>query len=151
MRRGVGLSLIGLSSWLLACTSSLLSPGEVFELSRAERRWAARSFQAYSFEYQLICFCPPQVVRVSVNDGQVVGVVTVANDSALAPQQWAYFPTIDTLFAEIRRLSHEHDLRDVKVEYDPALGYPTLIETISQPSIADGGSAQYVRSLVATP
>ena len=151
MRRRVAISLIGVSSCLLACTSPL-SPTEVLELGRAERRWAARQFDAYTFEYRVSCgLCPPffyQLTRVSVYQGQVYSVVYVANDSALAPEESAYFPSVDSLFAEIRRLPHEDWVRDVKVEYDPALGYPTLIEAISHPNIADAGGAEYIRNLV---
>lgn len=127
----------------------------MFELGRAERRWAARPFQDYSFEYQVSCgLCSRFFVewtRVSVANGHVVGVVYVASDSALPQEQWAYFPTVDTLFAWIRSASHEDGMKDVKVEYDPALGYPTLIETISDPYIPDAGHGESVRNLVAIP
>lgn len=154
MQRGVLLSLIGLSSCLLAC-SSPLSSKEVLELGQAEARWAARPFQAYSFEYQISCgLCPyifVRMTRVSVNNGQVVGVVFVANDSALSPQDRAYFPTIDTLFAQIRREAKDNSVKDLKVEFDPELGYPTVIRTISDPYFADAAGATYISNLVPTP
>ena len=152
--RALHVSLIGLSGCLLACTSPL-SPHEVLELGRAQARWAARPFQAYSYEYIISCgLCRSfftRLTRVSVNNGQVVGVVFVANDSALSPQDWTFFSTIDSLFARIRRYAHEDWVQDVRVEFDQQLGYPTLISTIAQPNIADAGGAEYIRNLIPAP
>ena len=161
MRRAVGFSLIGLSSCLLACTSSPsspppLSPSEVLELRQAEARWATRPFQSYTYEYSRICygFCvmgPPQPIRVIVNNGQVVGAVVVANDSALSIQG-TYFKTVEGLFAEIESDAHDDWVRDVKVEFDPRWGYPTFIGWSPKPISPDvGGADEHMRNLTPTP
>lgn len=152
--RHLAVSVIGLSTCLVACTAPL-SPGEVFALADAKARWAARPFQSYTYEYSVSCgFCAYffyRPTRVSVNNGQVVGVVVVANDSAFSPQDWKYFATIDDLFARIPQYAREDWVRDVKVEYDPQWGYPTLISTPAKPGIADVGGAEYIRNLVPAP
>ena len=154
MPRHARISLIGLLSCLLACTSPL-STDEVLALAKAEARWAARPFQAYSYEYAISCGECPDIfrrsTRVSVNNGQVVGVVVVVNDSALPAQDWTSFTTIDGLFARIRSYPQEDWVRDVTVEFDPQFGYPTLISTLAKPGIQDAGAAEYIRNLVPTP
>ena len=155
MPRHTRIPLIGVLSSLLAACSSPLSPREVLALGKAKARWEARSFQAYSYEFVISCGECPDVVRqwarVAVSNGQVVGVVRVANDSALSPQYWTSFTTVDGLFARIARYQHEDWVRDVIVEFDPQLGYPTLISTFAKPGIQDAGAAQLTRNLVPTP
>ena len=55
------------------------------------------------------------------------------------------------LFAQIRRYQDEDWVRDVVVEFDPQLGYPTSIGTFSKAGIMDAGATQFVRNLVPTP
>src|SRR5438094_10570530 len=96
--------LILVTCLLVACTSPL-SPSEILELNRAEARWAARPFSAYSYEIATACGeCPAlmqQLVRVSVEDDHVVGGVLVASDSALPPSALTSFTTVDGPFARI--------------------------------------------------
>ena len=146
--------LVGLLSCVLSACTSPLSPGEVLALSQAESRWAARPFQAYTYEIATSCGeCPDlfrQTARVAVSSGQVVGVVLVANDSALAPEDRGSFTSVDGLFAQIRRYQNEDWVRDVVVTFDPHLGYPTSISTFAKAGIMDAGATQYIGHLVAT-
>ena len=155
MPRHLRIPLVGLLSCVLSACTSPLSPGEVLALSQAESRWAARPFQAYTYEIATSCGeCPDlfrQTSRVAVRSGQVVGVVLVANDSALAPEDRASFTSVDGLFAQIRRYQDEDWVRDVAVTFDPQLGYPTSISTFAKAGIMDAGATQYIGHLVATP
>lgn len=155
MRRSA-LSLFGFSSWLLtACSSSPLSPGELLTLRQAETRWAARSFQAYSYETRTSCGECPHVIRewarVTVGDGSITGVVLVANDSTLPVQDWISFTTVDGLFARIRTYQHADWVRDVIIEFDPQLGYPVRIDVFANPGIMDAGGAQFTRHVAPIP
>ena len=155
MLRDPRVPFIGLLSCVLTACTSPLSPGELLALRQAEARWAARPFQAYTYETVTSCGeCSDivrQAVRVAVSSGQVVGVVLVANDSALAPQDRTSFTSVDGLFARIRRYQDEDWVRDVVVEFDPQLGYPTSIGTFPKAGIMDAGATQFVRNLVPTP
>jgi hypothetical protein len=146
------IAVIGLLSCFAAACSSSLSPKEVLALGRAEALWAARPFDSYTYETVISCGECPDVMRhsarVLVSNGKVVGAVLVANDSVLSPTS---FVTIDGLFAQIRRYQHEERVRDVIVAYDPQLGYPTSISTFAKSGIMDGGGAQYISNLIATP
>jgi len=155
MPRHTRVLLIGVLSCLLAACSSPLSPAEVLALRNAKARWAARPFQAYSYEFVISCGECPDVVRqwarVAVSNGQVVGVVHVASDSALSPQYWTSFTTVDGLFARIEGYQHDDWVKDVIVEFDPRLGYPTVISTFAKPGIQDADAVQLARNLVPTP
>ena len=155
MPRHTRVLLIGVLSCLLAACSSPLSNNEVLALGRAKARWAARPFQAYTYDFVISCGECPDIVRqwarVAVSNGQVVGVVRVANDSALSPQDWTSFTTVDGLFARIERYQRDDWVRDVIVEFDPQLGYPTRISTFAKPGIQDADADQIARNLVPTP
>jgi len=155
MLRHPSVPLTGLLSCLLTACTSPLSPGEVLALSKAEARWAARPFQAYTYEIVTSCGeCPDlfrHTARVAVSSGQVVGVVLVANDSALAPGDRTSFVSVEGLFAQIRRYQHEDWVRDVVVAFDPQLGYPTSISTFAKAGIMDAGASQFISNLVPAP
>ncbi len=143
-----------LSSLVGACTSPL-SPREALELNRAEARWAARPFRAYSYEIATACGeCPAlmrQLVRVSVEDDHVVGGVLVASDSALPPGALTSFTTVDGLFARIRGYQHQDWLQDVIVTFDPQLGYPRSIDVFARTGIMDADYGQFTQNLRPTP
>src|SRR2546425_12404295 len=155
MPRHTRVPLIGVLSCLLAACSSPLSSREVLALGKAKARWAARPFQAYNYESAISCGLCPRIVqqwaRVAVSNEQVVGVVLVANDSALSPPDWTSFTTVDGLFARIERYQHDDWVRDVIVEFDPQFGYPTRISTFAKPGIQDADADQLTRNLVPTP
>jgi hypothetical protein len=59
------------------------------------------------------------------------------------------FPTVEEVFSYVRRAPDQDWVEDVQVEFDPLLGFPTLVSSISKPNIADAGGALYLRN--ATP
>jgi hypothetical protein len=141
------------SAALLGC-STPLAPVELRDLVRAEARWAARPFADYSFETRSACFCPPpatQWARVEVRHGIVARVVIVESGADVAPEQLAWFPTIEELFESIRSFRETSGVKDVDAEYDPDLGYPTLVDVIPAENIADGGLTRFARNAAPLP
>ena len=146
--------LVGILAGSVVACSSPLSPAESLRLQEAEARWAARPFQAYSFEMRVSCFCAPvlnQWSRVEVVNGTVTRVVTIASGNEVSPAERSYFPTVERLFADIRRATGEDWVRDIEVEFDPALGFPTLIRFEPERDVIDGGSSYELRNASALP
>ena len=138
---------------LWACDSPL-SPRELRALSDAEARWAHRGFQDYTFETMRSCFCDPLVTqwaRVEVRGGVATRVVFLETGAEVSPQQRGYFATVDGLFDRIRRATSDEALDDIKVQFDPVLGFPTRIVFQAKPDILDGGSATYARNVAPIP
>ena len=139
---------------MMCCvTSTCSSPTSLLDeqaLSRAEARWAARSFDSYSYETVTSCGeCPTEVARqtrVEVRSGIVSAAVVVVNDSLLPTV--AGFMTIDGLFAKIRGYPRDVWLSEVRVDFDPQLGYPTKIRVFGKPGIMDAGYDVFIGRLV---
>lgn len=152
--RGIVLGLLAIGSALLGSCRPPLSVDEVFALKEAEARWAARPFADYSFETSVSCFCDPELsqwARVEVSTGVVTRVVLLADGHEVDPAQRAYFPTVQRLFDGIREASHDGSVRDVSVQFDPQLGYPTLINIAPERNVMDGGSVRYARNAAPRP
>jgi Family of unknown function (DUF6174) len=153
MRGSYGVILAVVLPLLSACESPL-SPRELRALSDAEARWARRGFQDYTFETMRSCFCNPlltQWARVEVRGGVVARVVILETGADVSPQERGYFPTVEGLFDSIRGSTADESLDDIKLEFDPALGFPTRIIRQAKPNILDGGSATYARSVAPIP
>jgi len=139
---------------LLGACSSLTSPlsrEERRQLDAAEIRWKARTFQDYSYEIRVDCFCAPEITRwtrVDVRGGQVVDAEAVESDPFPITTLSLWHP-IDTLFAVIRRSAADNSsyLDDVDVEFDHTLGYPTRIELRAKKNVADGGALYLLREV----
>jgi len=139
---------------LLSACESPLSPSELRTLAEAEARWTHRSFQDYSFEIRRSCFCEPSVTqwaRVEVLGGVVSRVVLLESGMEVSPEQRGRFPTVEGIFASIRAATEDESLEDIKVEFDPELGFPTRVMFEAKPDILDGGSATYLRSVAPIP
>ena len=144
------------SAMLTACDSSgIAGPGDVRRLAEAKQRWESRSFPDYTYEIRTGCFCPPEVnqwSRVEVRNGVVVDVDAVDPDPNYPITTISYWQPIDTLFAHIERAISESGFNSVyarvDVTYDSQLGFPTSIEYVSKPNIADAGASISVRNVV---
>ena len=144
---------IGLMSFVVAACSSPTSPLDGRALSRAEARWAARPFDSYTYETVTSCGECPDIVRrqtrIEVRNGRVSAAVVVANDSLLPTVE--SFITVDGLFAQIRGYQREDWVREVRVEFDPQLGYPTSIRVFAKAGIMDADYDKYISNLVPSP
>ncbi len=93
-------------------------------LADARARWAAHGPDAYTMTQSRSCFCPREVTgpfEVTVRDGEVA---SVALDGASVPTDRAR--SVEALFDLIAD-AHARDAAEVRVSYDPALGYPTEV------------------------
>ena len=131
-----------------------LSPKELTELARAEARWKARGFADYRYEMKGSCFCPAEInrwTRVTVRQGRVVAAEPVEPDSTLPVSNLNLWEPIDSLFGRLRQFARDKSLQrnysDIVVEFDPILGFPTLVDWQSKPSIADGSATYWLRNV----
>jgi hypothetical protein len=144
------------SATLTACDSSgIAGPGDIRRLAEAKQLWLARSFTDYTYEIRTSCFCPPEVsqwARVEVRSGAVVDVNAVDPDPNFPITTLSYWQPIDTLFADIERAIADNGFTSVyarvDVTYDAQLGFPTSIDYVSKPNIADAGASISVRNVV---
>jgi hypothetical protein len=132
----------------------LLSPAELTALNRAEAQWNARSFANYRYEIQVSCFCPTELNRwnrVSVQDGRVTEARDVETGAAAPTASLTLWQPIDSLFSRLRRAAGDSGARsiysDIVVEFDPTLGFPTLIDWREKPNVADAGAVYKLRSV----
>lgn len=138
----------------IACSASPLVPSEVRELDRAEARWAARPFGAYSIEMKTSCFCPPIInewARVEVVNDSVTRVVLVDSGTEVSATERPSFRTVEWLFSTIRSAQDAEWVNDVVATYDPLLGFPTYVSFIPKDGILDAGSVHYLRNAAALP
>lgn len=145
---------IAIASGVSGACSTPLSPSEWLALRDAEARWTARPFEAYTFETRASCFCDPitlQWARLEVSNDSVTRVVLVDTGEEIGPPQQSHFPSVERLFALIRSAQAEDGVKDIIVEYDPALGYPTFIRIVPEDGVMDGGSEHFARNLAPVP
>lgn len=146
--------LAGFLAALAAACSSLLSPTELHELAAAESRWARRPFQDYRFEVVRSCFCDPlatQWARVEVRNGAVSRVVIVESGADVPADRYSWFPTIESVFGSIRSAARDEWVADIRIEFDPVLGFPRRFATYAKPEIADGSGSTEIRNVGPTP
>jgi len=137
----------------IACESPLL-PSEARELARAEARWAARPFQAYSIEIRTSCFCPPIInewARVEVVNDSITRVVLVDSGAEVSPAERSWFRTVEGVFEAIHSAHNAEWVKDVVARYDPLLGFPTYASFVARDGIMDAGSVHYLRNAAALP
>ena len=133
------------------CNSDLWDPAEERALASAEAKWQAAGLHSYTFEYRASCFCDPAVLewmRIGVVDG-VVAEVVYAVSTDVSPPVLDAWPAVEELFARIHRLrdGESSHTREVDIDFDPTLGYPTLIRVAMDRDIVDGGATYYTRRL----
>ena len=149
------IAIVGVAATVACNGDDIAGPQDFARLAQAQAKWAARPFADYSFEIRTFCFCPPEInrwTRVSVRNGAVVDAQPVETDPAFPIETIQWWKPIDTLFVNLERAMRQPDLTgylaSIEVEYDPELGYPTLIEYRAKPNVADGGSTISVRSVM---
>lgn len=147
---------LALGAALAACDSSgIVGPKDFLRLAQAQARWNARPFADYSFEIRTFCFCPPEMsqwTRVSVRNGVVVDADAVEPDPNFPITTLAWWQPIDSLFSDLHRVMStspfESPYAEIVVEYDQELGYPTLIQYIEKPTVADAAATITVRNVL---
>jgi len=124
-------ALPALAAGLLAaaCSGPTTPSGPQGDLEANRQRFRRQVGATYEVEHSSQCFCVADVrepVRLSVRDGKIAGAVRVADGSAVPPERWQNFHTVEAVFdridAELRAG------RRVGVKYDAGYGYPTRTE-----------------------
>ena len=141
MLRSVGLASLVLLSSLSGCGDSTGPVSGV--LGRA--RWAQQNLHDYTYTGRRECFCG--------NAGRDVTVVVLADTvfsarvvGTTVEEPKGSWLTVEELFNLAQR-SPSGNLERVTVEYHPELGYPTRIDEICSPNIADCGVTIETRNL----
>jgi Family of unknown function (DUF6174) len=116
-----------LAVFLAAC-SSPFGPNEALLLSAARAQWEQRGFTDYTFVARHGCFCTPEQVgpvRITVRGGVLVSAALIETGDAV---DLAYWFTIEQLFDRIPESAKYEGVEDVRVEYDPTLGFPSSVQ-----------------------
>jgi uncharacterized protein DUF6174 len=116
-------------------------------LSLNRARWERQNLHDYSYTGERFASVAPQgKVRVVVLSGAVNSATVIATGEQLPTAEWY---TVDQLFDLAARSFAEKD-RNVRVEFEPAFGYPTLID-VTCTMIADCGVRIEVKDLGPIP
>jgi hypothetical protein len=143
MPRFVGPLSVVLFSLLVACSDST-SP---LALSVNRMRWDKQNLHDYSYTGRRFCFCPPgsdKEVLVIVLSDTVYSARVVGTTVELPQGDW---PTVKQLFGVVQSSYSSDTYDEVRVKYDPALGYPTLIDLSCPDTIADCGFRLEIKNL----
>jgi hypothetical protein len=105
-------------------------------------RWENQNLHAYQYVAERLCFCVPEgEVFVTVWADQVTSVRAATG----APLSTAGWYTVDQLF-DLAQHSFNEKGKRVFVDYDPRLGYPTLLH-VTCTEVSDCGVSIQVKSL----
>jgi hypothetical protein len=92
-------------------------------LDEARARWEAAGITDYTFTYRPVCFCPPQVLTVVVEDGVVASVEAEADGDGEGGVVTGEPTTVDAVFDDLQA-AIDDGVFAFTAEYDPELGYP---------------------------
>jgi len=101
-------------------------------LKQNEKKWTEQSQlfnQNYTYTIRIGCFCPDDItspVNVLVMSGKTDSVVYESDGTPVTKDIFASIDTIEDLFIIIRKAINDK-VDELEVEYDPILGYPTII------------------------
>lgn len=118
--------LVVTASLTLGC-SSAVGPRE--DLSLAKLRWSQRGPDSYVMTVGRSCECTPQMtgpVIVTVQNGVVVSRIYRNTGEAVPASHADLFPAVEGLFGRVESELDERAYR-IHVDYDHALGFPTVI------------------------
>lgn len=123
---------------LSGCLSSPDRPPD--DESRNRRQWESQRIADYHVQSRLVCFCVREAtepVTLEVRNRALVSVTRVADGRAVDPSTWAgRYYTVDQMFALIAA-SRSQGAHEVRVSYDPLLGYPSEVFLDRNTGVAD--------------
>jgi hypothetical protein len=135
-RRG----LLRLLVLALATAGCLTSPDEAGELGRQRQKWESQGITDYRVLSRMICFCVGDAttpVVLHVLNRRLVSVSRADDLSPVPPTDWAFrYYTIDEMFDLIAD-AQARGASEVRVTYDPLLGYPTSVYLDMSSRVAD--------------
>jgi uncharacterized protein DUF6174 len=118
----------------------LTSPDEADDVTRHRRQWESQRITDYRVQSRLICFCVGDAtmpVILQVRNRELVSVTRASDGAAVPPSEWAFrYYAIDALFDLIAD-AQAKGASQVRVTYDPQLGYPTQVYLDPSTRVAD--------------
>ena len=151
--RGSRLMRAVLASVVLSSCGDVMGPlsrAQLRELTAAEALWSQRGPAHYTIDMRRLCFCGNEVTEwatVEVRNNAVIA-QTLLKGAPVPQSFWSSRPAISQLFIEIREMKASW-LKEIRVTYDIATGYPTRVEYIENNNVADAGSVLEARNLIA--
>ncbi len=115
---------VGLSACLFPTDGE--QSGLQTDLNEARQRWESQDIQDYNLRQRNLCFCGPEVNRlteIEVRDGIAVGWLDVESGVPVDPQFQNSFRSVTRLFYLIQD-AIDRDAVSIIVEYQTSLGYP---------------------------
>ena len=137
------------TTMLASCSNDVSGPrGPRTELEANRQKWQSRGSRDYTLTMSKLCFC------IDVGPFNV----TVANDSVVAatrtsdgkPAEHRYLPTVTKLFDFIEQAINEGAV-EIRVTYDPDLGYPREVVYDLSTRLADEEVTYTLSNLVKKP
>jgi hypothetical protein len=127
-----------LSLTLPACTTSPDDPGD--DVAANRRHWQSQRIADYEVQFRMSCFCVPDVIApvvLQVRGGAIVSVTRVSDGVGVPPSRWVgIYYTVDQMFALIAD-AQAKGADEIRVSYDPVLGYPTTVFIDQSVRLAD--------------
>ena len=108
-----------------------------FEQNR--KLWNEQALSSYQYVFNWSCFCLPEYtepVNIKVESGEWTDISLVRDGAPVNEKDWERYKTIEELFDIIDEAFHQ-DAKEISVEYDPDLGYPTSVFIDYDERIAD--------------
>lgn len=120
------------------------------ELQKNRARWQASGItDSYTYVVDAACLCSEAGLlpaRVAVRYGQIVSAVHPDTNEALDPSTYSLLPTVNDLF-DRASAALVGVYTDILIEYDPILGYPTLLGLNPKRCVIDDETNFTIQSL----
>lgn len=120
------------------------------ELQKNLARWQTSGItDSYTYVVDAACLCSEAALlpaRIAVRYGQIVSAVDPDTNEALDPSVYSRLPTVDNLF-ERASAALLGSYTDILIEYDPTLGYPTLLGLNPKRCVIDDETNFTIQSL----
>ena len=118
----------------MSCSDATGPGHQTRDLEAAHRQWRAQNLHTYAFTVQHSCFCGNvHPLYVLVLSDTVAGVLDLETATTVDRQLGS---TVEGLFTFVQG-AIDNRARLLRVEYDPAKGFPTEIDYDGAANIAD--------------
>lgn len=135
---------------LLCACGTPLDMAETTQLIDHELRWQSQGISHYRFEVRsgtLFDSEPLQWASIEVRNDSLIGGIYLTGDS-LSPAALTGRPTVASVFFVLHNLARHSDDDDIRVSFDPDLGYPRRVMFYSGGYTVDNRRLFELRNLV---
>lgn len=124
-----------LSACLAACLFAACIPPEsppspdprVREIEKARARWKLKAPARFSYNFRVVCYCPPESLRVEAMRDSVISVTNLVNITGLpAPSRGEQGYAIDSALLELERIALANP-DELRMSFDPVYGFPDSV------------------------